>query len=650
MISGRPGFFTRLGNIIIIQVLFIFGALALILFYPVPIEKSDPATLSLRQRLTLAGDAVARLMSEAGGDSPLPGDRHSRFDRLLGVEPNIDYAAVLKVDESGELELEFIYATASAESDEVRDAQAIPEYCDTAMVLVVARSESGSLMEAATGARHSVFYQRLAVDVGSDATVMVTVVDHGLFVSSRSKLQHTILVLFLFATLISLLTVYLAYKRFKQPLDRLIRGLEKTAGGELYYMLEVGGDAELNRLAAAFNRMTQTLWDNQKQLKAYNAKLENSNLSLLESQLFLATLIESSPLGIMVTDSAGQIMIFNRAASEVFGYPAGEVVGKPIELLFAGSPETETEPTECNGGRPGSEVICRRREGELFPAYVVTSPIVTQKADQRANLHILLDITESKSFQDMMIRLDRYCTRGEMAGDIAHEINNYLAVLMGNLELLPLLMKKGDSGKIERKLEVMKDTVDGIARFADGLINSAHDEIHFELSSVNQMVENIVAFLKPQNKFDPIQITTMPSTELPLIQLDQGQIQQVFVNLIYNASEALAGRQGEKQISVSTSVVERGGERFVQVEVHDNGPGVPEDKVDLLFEQRFTTKRKGHGIGLITCRKILDHHNGNINYRLDNGAVFTVLLPVDLVNGRAKDSPALPEAAQVSEH
>jgi C4-dicarboxylate-specific signal transduction histidine kinase len=290
------------------------------------------------------------------------------------------------------------------------------------------------------------------------------------------------------------------------------------------------------------------------------------------------------------------------------------------------------------------EVIARRSDGDLFPAYVAAAGIATQDGRRGATLYMCRDISESKRFQDMMIRLDRYYTRGQMAGDIAHEINNYLAVLMGNLELLPLLLKKGNSEKVDKKLTVMIDTVDKIARFANGLMDVPQEEVRLEQSSLNQIVENVVAFLKPQNRFDTVDITTNLSTDIPLLLLDQGQIQQLLVNLIYNASDAVSGKEkNERRIVISTLVSRDSDGEWACVEVRDNGPGVVPEREEALFKERFTTKRKGHGIGLITCRKIVENHRGSVRYRSDSGSVFTACFPTRPALSKTTETEAVGE-------
>jgi len=142
-------------------------------------------------------------------------------------------------------------------------------------------------------------------------------------------------------------------------------------------------------------------------------------------------------------------------------------------------------------------------------------------------------------------------------------------------------------------------------------------------------VQNVLAFLEPQNRFDNIEVETDLSTDAPLVEVDPGLIQQVLVNLIYNAADAVNELEDGRKITVRTYLVDGAPEPTLGVTIHDNGPGVQSDKEPLLFRKRFTTKRNGHGIGLITCRKILDSHDGDITYEMADGARFNFVVPVN---------------------
>jgi len=612
----------RLSNLIVIQVLFIFAAVLLILLSPDHQQVAGGRLQELEDHLYRLGQVALRVQS--GGDGEQRGARvPQEVKELLKDADYIVAAALVRVGPDGRLIVDSEY---SPHPESPADAQ---ELCRPDVSEMLRHAQAGHTSWSVLHSDRLVYFQLLDANSGGGPLYLVSVVDHGLLLAPRTGLLYALTVLFLFSALISLLTVSLMWRRFRQPLERLVRGFEKTAQGELYHMVEPENDPELGSLAGAYNRMVQQLWDNHRQLKEYNAKLKRSNYFILESQLFLATVIDSSPLSVVVVNRSDEVILFNRAASEVFGYAPDEIIGAPLSRLIAESAQQRERGSGSNSRVSGFEVIGRRKGGELFPAYVAQANIATQDEAINATLYMCRDISESKNFQDMMIRLDRYYTRGQMAGDIAHEINNYLAVLMGNLELMPLLLRKGDQEKVDRKLSVMKETVDKIARFANGLMDVPQEEVRLEPSSLNQIVENVVAFLKPQNRFDSVEISTELAGDLPVLMLDQGQVQQLLVNLIYNAADSLAKVEGEKRIEIITSSSTTPDGSKVQVEVRDSGPGVVPDRVGVLFKDRFTTKRKGHGIGLITCRKIADNHRGDISYRTDNGAVFTVSFPLE---------------------
>lgn len=622
MRSPKPGLMVRLSNLIVVQVIFIFAAVLLILLSPDRQHVAGSRLQELEDHLYRLGQVASKLPS-LSNDSDSAAESQQEIARLLS---NVDYivaAALVRISPDGKALVDYEYAPDSKQEAGAR------ELCRPEVTDVVRHAAAGHTSWSVLHSDRLVYFQLLDSTGTSQPVYLVSVVDHGLLLAPRTGLFYALLVLFLFSALISLLTVSLMSRRFRQPLERLIRGFEKTAQGELYHMVEPEDDHELGKLAAAYNQMVQQLWENRRQLTEYNAKLKRSNYFILESQLFLATVIDSSPLAVVVVNRADQVILFNRAASEAFGYTAEEIIGEPVSRIIAESVQQKRRGNHETHFGNGFEVIGRRQDGRLFPAFVASANIATQDQSINATLYMCRDISESKNFQDMMIRLDRYYTRGQMAGDIAHEINNYLAVLMGNLELMPILLRKGDQEKVDRKLGVMKETVDKIARFANGLMDVPQEEMRVEPSSLNQIVENVVAFLKPQNRFDMVDVSTELAADLPVLMLDQGQIQQLLVNLIYNAADSLSKVEGKKRIEIITSSTSTPDGAWVNVEVRDSGPGVVEERVNALFQDRFTTKRKGHGIGLITCRKIADNHRGNISYRNEGGAVFSVSFPLE---------------------
>lgn len=628
MSTAKTGIIVRLSNLIVLQVLFVFAALVLILF--VPGSDTDRSVIIDRRGHALydAGETTSTYLEAATpwatsmGETPF-----ARLQKQLDSLTAVELAALIRVGDSSRFDMLYAYDRGSNHDGVDGEEQDLSQFIDPLLLRHVADLAPSYPPHPIIGPRFLAYYKKLATSNDGAPIVLVLATEHGLTVSSRSGLQYAVFVLFLCATLVSLLTVSLLLRKFKRPLDQIISGLGETADGKLHHLLDLEKDPELGRLARAYNEMTRRLWDDRLQLDSYVGRLAGANAELRESQSFLSTLVACSPLSVVVAARDGRIMLFNRAATKEFGYEPDEIVGRPMNTLVAESGNCSCVETSSDKNRD-FEVICRRKGGVLFPAYVIASDVKTEDDEVLARVYVCRDISESRNFQEMIIRLDRYYTKGEMAGDIAHEINNYLAVLMGNVELMPLLLKKGDSEKINKKLDVMKTTLEKIARFSDGLLDSSPDMVRLEPTSVNQVVENVIAFLRPQNKFDSVEVVKELSNEIPVMHVDAGQIQQLLVNLIYNAAEALVEKQGDRTIWVITSVSKTGKDRTVQISVRDNGSGVVADKVPLLFKTRFTTKPRGHGIGLITCRKIVENHSGTIDYRLQNGAVFSVELPV----------------------
>ncbi len=626
-----PGFFTRLGNIILIQVLFVFMAVALLLFFPQPERLIDSDLDSREAELKVLATKISSVFNEEFHplDTSISKKKvQSLLSSLFMPVGNITYAEIFvpKGAPQGFAPIFRFERSKESHSSEPSDEE-MSDIIDPKIIRQKLKQPPGLFIPPIHSSKHSIYYYPFRVQPDLPA-VLVTISKHDLVISSRSRLQYALLVLFLCSALVSLLTVYLIANRFKEPLNRLIHGIEKTTEGELYYLIEAEGDSELRKLTTAFNKMSRTLWEDHKKLRRYNYDLKNSNLSLLESQLFLATLIDSSPLCVVAASTQGKIMIINRRVSRDFGYGEREAISKNVDELFTHAVKTDLNIKSPDSDHPGVEVLCKRRDGSIFPAYLIVAPVMTRDGNITAYLYIIRDISESKSFQQMMVRLDRYYTRGETAGEIAHEINNYLTVLSGNMELIPLLLNKGDTNKVHQRINLMRETVGKIARFTDGLMDTNPDEIRFEPADINQLVENAVAFLKPQNRFDNIKMTSNLATDLSLMEIDISQIQQVLVNLLYNAAEAFKDQPNEKKIWITTSLVPNAPEKTVRVEVKDNGPGVVENKQELLFVKRFTTKPRGHGIGLITCRKIIEAHSGRITYRKEDGATFSFDVPI----------------------
>ena len=258
--------------------------------------------------------------------------------------------------------------------------------------------------------------------------------------------------------------------------------------------------------------------------------------------------------------------------------------------------------------------------------------ISSQLAISLENLQLLEDSREAyarlEALQEQSIQMEKMATRGQMSAEIGHELNNYLGVVVANFQLMDLRIKKGVTEGLERFTESITDHLDKISRFTKGLMDySSMKEVKFERIDINTLLENIIEFMRPQKRFREFDIQFTPADEKIEAEVDQGLIEQVLYNFLNNAADA-AVDSDRKQIDISTS---RKDASTVRIVIRDYGAGIEKSKADMLFKEKFTTKKTGHGIGLVVCKNIIDKHQGSIavTSEIGQGAEFTLDLPVD---------------------
>jgi signal transduction histidine kinase len=232
--------------------------------------------------------------------------------------------------------------------------------------------------------------------------------------------------------------------------------------------------------------------------------------------------------------------------------------------------------------------------------------------------------------KDELISSERLAAKGEMAAEVAHEINNYLAAISGRAQLL--LMNAGSGAespdRMKESARIIFEQASNMGVLVKGLVDFSHKEARKQPTRLNEVVRRTVEFIVPQNKYERISFDLDLAGDLPELNLDSAQIQQVLLNLFSNAADAMhAGDAKDLRITVRTRAKSGGAE--VELMVEDNGPGIPPTVMKRLFEPQFTTKAEGHGFGLSTCYRIVQNHGGRIGAENTNraGARFTVVLP-----------------------
>lgn len=229
---------------------------------------------------------------------------------------------------------------------------------------------------------------------------------------------------------------------------------------------------------------------------------------------------------------------------------------------------------------------------------------------------------------NQMVSSERLAAKGEMAAEIAHEINNYLAAISGRAQLFLMNAATMTPERAQDGARIIFEQARQMGILVRGLVDFSHKETRLQATQLNEVIRRTVEFITPQNKYERVSFDLDLDGALPETNLDPAQVQQVLLNLFSNAADALRQQKGaDPRILVRTRFV--GGDA-VELTVEDNGPGIPGNAMSKLFEPSFTTKPEGHGFGLSTCYRIVKNHGGTIGVENAprSGARFTVNFPV----------------------
>jgi len=369
-------------------------------------------------------------------------------------------------------------------------------------------------------------------------------------------------------------------------------------------------------------------------LEQKNAELESANDDLTRAKNFRDKIIDNAPFFMIITDDSGNIVLINESAEKIFGRSFKEVESKPISEMILTIREQdvfdEINVSLSNSGVWRGELIIRRSDSSqtIIDLTVVNVGGDNIESESPSVLYMGNDITEEKHMQRQAFQLERMATRGEMAAEIAHELNNYLSIVSGNLELLGMDIGRGKFDKVEKKTTAMKNGLVRITKFVEGLMSVARPETRMEIFDIHQFIDSELFFLKPQPKFKEIDFISRWGNDIPAIEADRGQLQQVLFNLLNNAADALAEiPPGKRRVTISTMYSDS--EDIIRLTISDNGCGMSVENYGRVFRQHFSTKKTGHGFGLLAVKRAIKSHGGKISASPgpEGGASFTIELP-----------------------
>jgi signal transduction histidine kinase len=341
--------------------------------------------------------------------------------------------------------------------------------------------------------------------------------------------------------------------------------------------------------------------------------LEQSNrdltCSLEENQRMRERLhftLECLPCGVVVIESDGSASMVNREAQKLLQSRAGEPLSETVRQLLEHA--NDSSGVELQFPSAGVEWVAIRR----------SSMELHHRAD---SIFIVQDITESKRFELDRERLRRQHALAQMSATLAHEIRNPLA----SMELFAGLLAGSDLScdcrawveHLRAGLRILSTTVNNVLQF--------HTEPRLITAPVDigQLLQSVRGFLEPLAQQAKVSLDLPQPQDRTNINIDRHRVEQVLLNLVINALQALPNGG---TVSIAASALEKG---RVCIEVSDDGPGIPGERLERIFEPGFSSRPSSPGLGLAVCKKIMEQHGGGIRVRsrIGEGTTFSLEFP-----------------------
>ena len=394
---------------------------------------------------------------------------------------------------------------------------------------------------------------------------------------------------------------YAISRQITRPVRQLVDVTVAVGQGDLAQRAQVTTQDELGQLAAAFNAMVEQLQRSRDEVREYSRsleqKVEERTGELQRSEERYRSLMENAGDAIFITNPlTGAFIEANRNACILTAYSREELATMTSSDVLAHGGESGPA-----GHVPQGDTI-RRRDGSFVAVDIRTTEI--QYGDERVLCSIVRDVSEKQELERQIIQADKMSSLGQLAGGVAHELNNPLGGILMNVNLVmetldPEFEGAADLKRIEEDALRCKGIIENLLDFSRQS-NMARKEV-----DVNDVVRRTVALLQHEAELRHVAIECEYADADTVIAADPIQIQQVLVNLIINALHALAAG-GRVRVSTLRD------EGSAVIAVADNGPGIPPHIQSKIFDPFFTTKDTGTGLGLSICYGIIEKHEGSI--------------------------------------
>ncbi len=453
-----------------------------------------------------------------------------------------------------------------------------------------------------------------------------------------------------------------------RPLDHLKNSATAILHGDLTTSVSIQSHDEIGQLGVIFNEMTLKLRNSFEDIQQYRGHLEELVMKRtleLEKEVAerrtaeqairlgeerLRTIIDQSPMGIILWDTSFRVMQWNHAAEIIFGYSAEETLGMAAERLV---PETMSPHikkiwqkliTAKDGIRSHNDNICK--DGHLIQCDWYNSPITDASGTLIGALSLVENVTERLRTEKELVKIQKLESTGVLAGGLAHDFNNILTAILGNINLS--LFDQTLSQNTRKLLAAAENASLRAKALTQQLLTFAKGgEPIKESTSLAEVIKDSATFVLHGSN---VSCTFHFPEDLWNALVDRGQISQVIQNIVLNSRHAMPNGGMVEIICVNVLPAEDSfalldpESKYVKIRIKDTGIGIPDKLLDKIFDPYFTTKQEGSGLGLAITLSIINKHHGHIlvNSEPGKGTEFTLYLPAaDRPPGQRAKNPQI---------
>ncbi|MFD2614568.1 ATP-binding protein [Paenibacillus gansuensis] len=398
-------------------------------------------------------------------------------------------------------------------------------------------------------------------------------------------------------------------------------GNERTEAKEIWVGLKDGvrHKVELN--------MFRVLTENEP-LYVMSMQETKTKPELMLQQHFSGTFMKTVNLGILLFDMDFRVLDISDMACNILGVRREELIHQSMEEVFASVPVSHqlVQRSLLDGMIVRNHAISWMNNEERYELLMDSNLLKDEKGTIVGAYVIFKDVSNLRSLEQQVQRSDRLAMIGQIAAGTAHEIRNPLTSIKGFLQMFKKTLLEKQMDKEYSYTEIMLSEIDRINELvSEFLLLSKPKNISFDLVDVSTVLREILPIINNEAILHSVTVQFQASFELPKIVGNRELLKQVFLNICKNGIEAMSSGG---TLCITERVDNDHGNRRVNIDIHDTGPGIPAFLVDKIFDPFFTTKQNGTGLGLSVCQRIIHDIGGHIRVSSKGyGTTFTVSIP-----------------------